>query len=656
MLYDLTRPGVEVGRLHDHNRQVHKLDFNPLEGRFLLSGSQDGTVRLWDLRDFRQKDVLTFYSRSTYYGRGDGVRHTKWSTVQTWDFALGTDDGFVQRWDTRMNRAPVLKILAHSRTCTSIDWHPDGKHLVSGSRDKDVKVWNLQGERKQKPAYQIRAPNEVHNVRWRPPCLVSDSLDQNAKQCTHLATSYREYPLVHIWDLRKPFSPLREIYHQVNNGTTDMMWQSKDTLWTVGPGGEFTQSDVRYAPKSLDRRPMQALAMGPSGDVTFFTQRRPSHALFDLEDSSTAPSTPTTNRPKTRSPEPKSAGTSFGGGDSFEENSMSKLVAKGRLQDSSLVSSSSIGSTPPTYEDVSRPVRELDQTMQNREQREPRQVAKYGPLDMSLGPIFKVLAQRRKCNDFSDTKPDDLLEYIKEIFGYNAKLSWAARRTAEAQAWSLLFHRFSDAASADRRVHDADKHLGSYSLNGFEAVHSASNSLRELFEWFTSGQMNVQLAIQLFVASQPILSSFASHGDTDPKIRAMAHPIDPERLSSAFATYHSQLRATSLFEEAAQVLAYSHKVLQDTEITHHNAQADRMESFAGAFPTGRDSSKPSCPYCWDARKSGLWSSCANCNHGMHMDCAVEWLGSPASGGGSCAVESCGCMCMNGVDVDGVAAA
>jgi WD40 repeat protein len=48
ILYDLGHAGLQAAQLHEHFRQVHKVTFNPHRGNLLLSGSQDGTVRLWD--------------------------------------------------------------------------------------------------------------------------------------------------------------------------------------------------------------------------------------------------------------------------------------------------------------------------------------------------------------------------------------------------------------------------------------------------------------------------------------------------------------------------------------------------------------------------------------------------------------------------------
>ncbi|TKA36214.1 hypothetical protein B0A54_12844 [Friedmanniomyces endolithicus] len=92
ILYDLGHAGIQAAQLHEHFRQVHKVTFNPHSGNLLLSGSQDGTVRLWDIRDARDQ-ASTSRSKRKYSGQSDGVRDVKWSPTDGVDFAFGTDSG-----------------------------------------------------------------------------------------------------------------------------------------------------------------------------------------------------------------------------------------------------------------------------------------------------------------------------------------------------------------------------------------------------------------------------------------------------------------------------------------------------------------------------------------------------------------------------------
>jgi len=347
VVYDVNRTGVELARLHEHNRQVHKLDFNPFEGALLLSASQDSTVKLWDLRALSgDRGVMTCRSNHRYIGNNEGVRALKWSPTDGVEFATGTDNGVVQRWDMRKASAPLLKINAHEKTCLSIDWHPDGIHLASASADKTVKVWDFKStDRRLKPTWEFRAPQVVRNVRWRPPCWSRETNSQGNWQCTHLATSYDQRdPRVHLWDFRRPNIPFRE-FDRYNSAPTDILWHSENLLWSVGNEGIFTQTDIQFAPKMLERRTLHTLDWSSNGDVLSFSQKRPQRRASGIEDDSAE----ILSRSKGRgSSGEKSSGSQSVTDGSLEDGFLSSSLKKRHSKSSSTRSSKSLGGTPPS--------------------------------------------------------------------------------------------------------------------------------------------------------------------------------------------------------------------------------------------------------------------------------------------------------------------
>lgn len=277
VVYDINRAGVEIARLHEHNRQVHRIGFNPYKGQLMLSGSQDGTIRLWDLRDLAgDRSVTTCQSRRKFSGNSDGIRDIRWSPADGMEFALGTDNGVIQRWDFRNDKTPLLRASAHeNKTCYSIDWHPDGKHLVSAGADKNIKVWDFSSsDRRKKHIWEIRAPQAVLNVRWRPPCWSSNKQSPSRWQCTQVAASYNEQdPRIHIWDFRRPYVPFRTL-DRYDTPATALLWHSEDLLWSVGTAGMFTQTDIDFIPKTMDQRSLNTLDIAADGQILFFSQKR----------------------------------------------------------------------------------------------------------------------------------------------------------------------------------------------------------------------------------------------------------------------------------------------------------------------------------------------------------------------------------------------
>lgn len=51
-------------------------------------------------------------------------------------------------------QAPTMLLSGHADAVLSVKFAPDGKSLASGSRDKNVYLWNVQGDCK------VRAPHE----------------------------------------------------------------------------------------------------------------------------------------------------------------------------------------------------------------------------------------------------------------------------------------------------------------------------------------------------------------------------------------------------------------------------------------------------------------------------------------------------------------
>jgi WD40 repeat protein len=446
ILYDLNRASVELTRLHEHNRQVHKLAFNPHQGHLLLSASQDATVRLWDLRDMR-RDAATCRSRDQYAGINGGIRDVQWSPTDAVEFAFGTDNGNIQRWDFRYNKGPKQKITAHDqRNCTSIDWHPDGKHLLSAGVDRTVKVWDFSADgRRQKAAWVLTTPYPVHQARWRPPCWSDDREERGAYQCTQIATSYdREHSAIHVWDFRRPHLPFREI-NKFASAPSDMLWHSRDTLWTVGNEGIFQQSDVHYAPKTVDRRSLQAFALSPSGEIAGVAQKRPQRRRLAYTDDAYAHGTPD----RRGSPEKGSIRSSLD--DSLDESFLVSAVrARHHGRTTSSRSAKSFGSTPPS--DTAPKVMYLaDSMLPPSESPRPNQVGYRGMLPGAANmQIFAYLAQKYKAIPLPD--PPDLHAFLdlQRVFQQNAEYAERASLARLASTWRIIGQ--SIAAATQRRA------------------------------------------------------------------------------------------------------------------------------------------------------------------------------------------------------------
>lgn len=439
VVYDLQRPGLQLCRFQGHNRQVHRLAFNPHLASWLLSGSQDGSIRMWDLRSASaNRSLSTCGSKHVYQSNSDAIRDVRWSPTDGVVFATASDSGAIQMWDSRKTNAPLLRLAAHERPCFAVDWHPDGKHIVSGGTDRLVKVWDFSpsAERRQKPAFQFRTPQAITNVRWRPPLWVGDSPSSGQWQSSQVVTTYdKEDPRIHLWDLRRPHVPFRE-FDRYDVPATDLLWHSKDLLWTVGEAGAFTQTDVRYAPAVSNRRPMCSVAWSPNGEFVAFAQPRPRRRAL-------GPNAPEFLRvDEDRSSTGEKSLSQSPADDILDEVVLASSFRPRQTKSSTIRPSKSLGSTPPGAIDII-PVLPLDEALAKSALPAPSQLGAIGTIPGATNDasVFRFLASHYSPLMNEHAQPQshaEVLNFLIDSLDQNAECADNLALTKLAQTWRIV--------------------------------------------------------------------------------------------------------------------------------------------------------------------------------------------------------------------------
>ncbi|KAF9312734.1 general transcription repressor [Podila horticola] len=133
----------EIGRkkirmiLKGHEQDIYSLDFSR-DGRIIVSGSGDQTARVWDMETGKCLFVLTVGDADI---KDAGVTSVAISPDGRL-VAAGSLDRMVRVWDSQTGNL-IEKLEGHKDSVYSVAFAPDGKTLVSGSLDRTLKSWDL---------------------------------------------------------------------------------------------------------------------------------------------------------------------------------------------------------------------------------------------------------------------------------------------------------------------------------------------------------------------------------------------------------------------------------------------------------------------------------------------------------------------------------
>ena len=131
-IWDITQNRMRVV-FKRHMDEVNSIAFSP-DGRSFVSGSDDNSVRIWNIRDGSSKRLpvtdeavyflsVVFRPDGRYIAAGD-TRHS------------------LCIWDSRTHKI-VANWEGHSYYVWCLEFTPDGNGLMSGSADTTVKYWDV---------------------------------------------------------------------------------------------------------------------------------------------------------------------------------------------------------------------------------------------------------------------------------------------------------------------------------------------------------------------------------------------------------------------------------------------------------------------------------------------------------------------------------
>ena len=183
-IWDVTT-GYCVKTLRGHADWVR--DVAPsFDGRWLVSASTDQTARLWDASSGETKatflghenaiECCTFAPAASYVHLAAlaGLKKPPASSSSGEFLVTGSRDKSIKLWDSRGTLIKTL--IGHDNWIRGLVFHPGGKYLLSVSDDKSIRCWDLAQDGKCVKALEGSHEHFVSCVRWAPSVITAPTI------------------------------------------------------------------------------------------------------------------------------------------------------------------------------------------------------------------------------------------------------------------------------------------------------------------------------------------------------------------------------------------------------------------------------------------------------------------------------------------------
>ncbi|GEM_PF-793808 len=203
----------------NHSRSVNAVVFNP-DGSLLATGSDDKTVKIWDVK----KQTLLY----------NLTGHTKYVTALAFHpsepvLASGGSDGLLIIWQIDGQKI-LQKIMVHPEGIKSLAFSPDGKIVATAAADYKIYLYQVSDA----TCLQTLSghTDEIHALTFSPDnlCLVSTGYDQSirlwsVKDGSNIKTITKAHPL---WINAIAYSPDGEQIASAGDDKIVKIWNAKD--------------------------------------------------------------------------------------------------------------------------------------------------------------------------------------------------------------------------------------------------------------------------------------------------------------------------------------------------------------------------------------------------------------------------------------------
>jgi WD repeat-containing protein 61 len=125
----------EIKLLQLHRQSIYDIQYLPEKECFWVAAG-DGTLSVWSINDFSLITALKLCDKK--------IRSIAFSSVLN-ETAVGCGDGSIRIFDFETyEEKNIIKGHLDDFSVNSVCYHPNGKHLLSGSRDAFLNVWDIE--------------------------------------------------------------------------------------------------------------------------------------------------------------------------------------------------------------------------------------------------------------------------------------------------------------------------------------------------------------------------------------------------------------------------------------------------------------------------------------------------------------------------------
>lgn len=202
-----------------HDGWVRAVAVDPVTNDWFVTGGSDSAIKVWDLASLRLKAVIS--------GHILGVRALAVSPRYPYLFS-GSEDKTVRCWDLERTHAPegcqIRDYHGHVGGIYAMSLHPELDLLFTGGRDQVIRVWDIRSRTQVMTLTGHTSDITSIESQIGDPQIVSSSMDST----------------IRLWDIRKQ-STLLVLTHHTKSIRLMKMHPKESTICSADSNGNFKQ-------------------------------------------------------------------------------------------------------------------------------------------------------------------------------------------------------------------------------------------------------------------------------------------------------------------------------------------------------------------------------------------------------------------------------